>query len=43
MHWDFEKKTKNGKFQQSHSAEKSEKRDPLEFFNIRSFAKNQTN
>ena len=29
-------KTKNENFQQSHSAEKSERRDPLGFFNIRS-------
>ena len=36
-----EKKTKNENFQQSHSAEKSERRDPLGFFNIRSVAKYQ--
>ena len=35
-----EKKQKNENFQQSHSAEKSE-RDPLGFFNIRSVAKYQ--
>ena len=35
------KKTKNENFQQSHSAEKSERRDPLGFFNIRSVAKYQ--
>ena len=39
----FAKKTKNENFQQSHSAEKSEKRDPLGFFNIRSVAKYQKN
>ena len=39
----FEIKTKNEKFEQSHSAEKSEKRDPLGFSNIRSVAKYQTN
>ena len=33
------KKQKNEKFQQSHSAEKSERRDPLRFFNIPSVAK----
>ena len=39
----FRKKTKNEKFQwQSHYAEKSEKRDPLGFFNIRSVARYQT-
>ena len=32
---------KNENFQQSHSAEKFEKRDPLEFFNILSVAKYQ--
>ena len=37
----FQKKTKNENFQQSHSAEKSERRDPLGFFNIRSVAKYQ--
>ena len=38
----FAKKTKkNENFQQSHSAEKSERRDPLGFFNIRSVAKYQ--
>ena len=35
------KKTKNENFQQSHSAEKSERRDPFGFFNIRSVAKYQ--
>ena len=39
----FQKKTKNENFQQSHSAEKSERRDPLGFFNIRSVAKYQKN
>ena len=37
------KNTKNENFQQSHSAEKSERRDPLGFFNIRSVAKYQKN
>ena len=38
----FRKKTKkNENFQQSHSAEKSERRDPLGFFNSRSVAKYQ--
>ena len=37
----MQKKTKNENFQQSHSAEKSERRDPLGFFNIRSVAKYQ--
>ena len=32
---------KNWNFEQSHSAENSEKRDPLGFFNIRSLAKYQ--
>ena len=31
-------KHKNGSFQQSHSAEKSKRRDPLGIFNIRSVA-----
>ena len=34
-------KTKNENFQQSHSAKKSERREPLGFFNIRSVAKYQ--
>ena len=34
---------KNENFKQSHSAENSEKRDPLGFFNIRSVAKYQKN
>ena len=37
----FSKTKKNEKFEQSHSAENSEKRDPLGFFNIRSVAKYQ--
>ena len=37
------KKQKNENFQQSHSAEKSERRDPLGFFNIRSVSKYQKN
>ena len=37
----LQKKTKNENFQQSHSAKKSERRDPLGFFNIRSVAKYQ--
>ena len=38
----FRKKTKNENFEQSHSAENSEKRgDPLGFFNILSVAKYQ--
>ena len=37
------RKTKNENFQQSHSAEKSERRDPLGFLNIRSVAKYQKN
>ena len=37
----MQKKTKNENFQQSHSAEKSERRDLLGFFNIRSVAKYQ--
>ena len=37
----FQKKQKNENFQQSHSAEKSERRDPLGFFNIRYVAKYQ--
>ena len=37
----MQKKTKNENFQQSHSAEKSERKDPLGFFNIRSVAKYQ--
>ena len=37
------KNKKNEIFQQSHSAEKSERRDPLGFFNIRSVAKYQKN
>ena len=39
----FAKKAKNENFQQSHSAEKSERTDPLGFFNIRSVAKFQKN
>ena len=39
----FAKKTKNENFQQSHSAEKSERRDPLGFLNICSVAKYQKN
>ena len=30
----FERKTKNEKFEQSHNAKNSEKRDPLEFLKI---------
>ena len=37
------KKNKNENFEQSHSAEKSERRDTLGFFNIRSVAKYQKN
>ena len=37
----MQKKTKNENFQQSHSAEKSKRRDPLGFFNNRSVAKYQ--
>ena len=37
----FQKKTKNENFQQSHSAEITDRRDPLGFFNIRSVAKYQ--
>ena len=38
----FRKKNKkNENFQQSHTAEKSERRDPMGFFNIRSVAKYQ--
>ena len=37
------KKHKNEDFQQSHSAGKSDRRDPLGFFTIRSVAKYQKN
>ena len=39
----MQKKTKNENFQQSHSAKKSERWDPLGIFNIRSVAKYQKN
>ena len=40
---DLSKKKQNEKFEQSHSAEKSERRDALGFLNIRSVAKYRKN